>query len=338
MTNDTDPTSQIPMPSEPSPPNKPDLGFAEKFREKFKNLEPAVLVEWAAGAFQGQGKNTAFYGKLTTLLLCTYFLADLTAIGLSKYLPEPAPVKKNTGGFHRPPTVEDYNIIFARNLFNSNGVIPGEDQGPQDLGGVPVRTSLPFNLIGTMILSDELRSIATIEDKSASTVYPVRVTDEIPQKARIVKIEAKKVIFVNTASGRREFIDLPETAETAPRISLGSKAGSGIEQTAPTQFAVSRTEIDKAMGDLNNILTQARAVPHFENGVAAGYKLFQIVPGSIYQKLGLKDGDVISGFNGQPANDPALAFQQLSDIKNQSHLELQVSRDGKPTTFSYDFK
>jgi general secretion pathway protein C len=145
---------------------------------------------------------------------------------------------------------------------------------------------------------------------------------------------------VNTASGRREFIDLPETADTAtPRITLGAKpGGTGIEQVAANSFTVSRSEIDKALGDLNNILTQARAVPHFENGVAAGYKLFQIVPGSIYQKLGLKDGDVIAGFNGQPATDPALAFQQLSDLKNQAHLDLQVSRDGKPVTFSYDFK
>jgi general secretion pathway protein C len=338
--NNEDQTSQIPLPpDEPSPQNKPSGAFARGLVDKLKNLEPAVMLEWAAGVFQGR-KNTVFYGKLATLLLCTYFLADLTAITLSKYLPEPSGSKKNMGGLHKMPTLDDYNVIFARNLFNSNGIIPGEESGPQDLGGVPVRTTLPFNLIGTMILSDELRSIATIEDKSASLVYPVRVTDEIPQKARIVKIEARKVIFVNTASGRREFIDLPENADTAaPRITLGTKPGGpGIEQTAATQFSVSRGEIDKALGDLNNILTQARAVPHFENGVPAGYKLFQIVPGSIYQKLGLKDGDVIAGFDGQPATDPALAFQQLSDLKNKSHLELQVKRDGKPVTFSYDFK
>jgi general secretion pathway protein C len=316
--------------------------FGSGLADKLKNFEPALAAEWAVGAFQGQ-KNLAFFGKLATLLLCTYFLADLTAISLGKYLPEP-PVSRNRsmGAFHRSHSLDEYNVVFTRNLFNSNGVIPGEEVGnPQDLGGPPVKTSLPFNLIGTMILSDELRSIATIEDKSASIVYPVRVQDEIPSKARIIKIEPRRVIFVNTASGRREFVDLPDNGDTgAPRITLGSKTGggAGIEQVAPTQFSISRGEIDKAMGNLNNILTQARAVPHFENGAPAGYKLFQIVPGSIYQKLGLKDGDVIAGFDGQPANDPSVAFQTLSDLKNRNHLELQVKRDGRSMNFSYDFK
>ena len=99
--------------------------------------------------------------------------------------------------------MEDYNVIFSRNLFNSQGIIPGEEGpntgAPIDLGGAPVRTSLPFNLIGTMILRDETRSIATIEDKSASMVYPVRETDEIPAKAKILRIEPRKVTFINIA-------------------------------------------------------------------------------------------------------------------------------------------
>jgi general secretion pathway protein C len=306
-----------------------------------KNFDPAMLAEWFMTRLQRQ-KSMKFYGKLLTVVMSAYFLGDLTAILLSKYLPEPPIVHaRNFGNLRRVHALDDYNVVFTRNLFNSNGIIPGEEGTsgqPTDLGGAPVRTTLPFDLIGTMILSDELRSIATIEDKTAQIVYPVRTEDEIPGKAKILKIEARKVIFINTASGRREFIDLPEAELPPNQVAIGAKPGGGIEQVAPTQFSVNRGEIDKALSDINNILTQARAVPHFENGVAAGYKLFQIVPGSIYQKLGLKDGDVICGFDGQPANDPAVAFQQLSDLKNRSHLDLCVKRDGKQNTYGYDFR
>ncbi|MBI2711865.1 MAG: PDZ domain-containing protein [Bdellovibrio sp.] len=73
-----------------------------------------------------------------------------------------------------------------------------------------------------------------------------------------------------------------------------------------------------------------------ENGVPAGYKLFQIVPGSIYEKLGLVNGDVIAGVNGSPITDPGKAFEMISELKTSSHLELQVKRDGKPQTYTYD--
>ncbi|MCM2323722.1 MAG: hypothetical protein NDJ90_10725 [Oligoflexia bacterium] len=351
--------------------NEPDLssqrglkGFFAQIAEKTRHitqthLKPGALrgaslqgvsgwAEWASTAAQKRGFGV--YGKLLTILLCSFFFADLAALVAGRFIPEPPASRSRTSGggaFRRAPTFDDYGSIFARNLFNSKGLIPGEEgvitEGPQDMGGAPVRTSLPFNLIGTLILRDELRSIATIEDKSASAVYPVRVDDEIPSKARIVKVEPNRVIFVNTSSGRREFVDLPEDAalSRAPRISLGGPrgaTGTGIEQLSPTQFQVSRQEVDRALGDFNNILTQARAVPNFENGVPSGYKLFQIVPGSIYDKLGLKNGDVISGLDGQPINDPGKAFEMISRLKDSNHLELQVKKDGKTLTYSYDIK
>ena len=147
--------------------------------------------------------SVGFYGNLVTTLLCAWFLADISALFAGKYIPEPPTARPpRSGAFGlRPKTLEAYNPVFARNLFNSKGLIPGEDTStPGDPGGPPVKTTLPFTLVGTMVLRDELRSIATIEDKSASTVYPVRVEDEIPGKAKILKIEPTRVIFVNTSS------------------------------------------------------------------------------------------------------------------------------------------
>jgi general secretion pathway protein C len=315
-----------------------------------RTFDPAAMAEWTGQALQRQG--AAFYGKLATLLLCTYFLADLSALYLSGLVPNP-PLSRGGARSYNPDrrsrTADDYAVIWARNLFNSQGRIPGEENPTDpnaDPGGTPVRTTLPFTLVGTMILEDELRSIATIEDKSASTVYPVRMQDEIPSKARIIKIEPRKVIFLNTSSGRREFIDLPEDLATSnpritigkPRGGIGNTAGAGIEKVAPNQFNVARGEVDKALQDLNQVLTQARAVPNFENGMPAGYKLFQIVPGSIYDKLGLQNGDVIQGFDGENVNDPGKAFEKLGSLKTTNHLELTIKRDGRTQNFAYDIR
>ena len=323
------------------------VGSSEWTKEligKFQGADPASIAEWLNNKFQKHG--TAFWGKLVTVIFSTYFLADISGILVSNYLPKPPVIRapKSSISGKKTRTRETYEPIFARNLFSSKKLIPGEELptgGAPDQGGAPIRTTLPFNLIGTLILRDEIRSIATIEDKSAAAVYPVRIQDEIPSKARILQIEANRVVFLNIGSGRREFIDLPEDINsTAPRITLGGprSTGAGIEQVAPTQFNVSRLEVDKALSNMSEILTQARAVPNFENGVPAGYKLFQIVPGSIYSKLGLQNGDVIAGVDGEPINDPARAFELLGRLKTANRLELQVKRDGRVLNNAYDFR
>ncbi len=293
-----------------------------------------------------KSQGLSFYSTLASILLSTYFISDLISIGIQSKLP--APMARNGSAAvrnKRQPGADDYLSISQRNLFSSEGKMPGEEDAGgslvQDQGGTPVRTSLPFNLIGTIILRDELRSIATIEDKSASLVYPVRAEDEIPSKARIIKIEPRKVTFVNTATGRREFVDMPEEADTGgPRVTISSGIkgpAASIERTG-NNFNIPRLELDRAFNDLNTILTQARAVPHYENGVPAGYKLFQVVPDGFFGKLGLKDQDVLCGIDGQPVNDPAKALELLGQLKTANHVELCVKRDGRTQNFAYDVR
>lgn len=288
-----------------------------------------------------------FYTTLGAILLCSYFVSDLITLGIQGALPSGTTVGGAGKGFFkqsRTATIDDYAGIGSRNLFSSEGKMPGEEAGgggTQDLGGAPVRTSLPFNLIGTIILKDELRSIATIEDRSASIVYPVRAEDEIPSKARIIKIEPRRVIFVNTGSGRREFVELPEELDTGlPRVNItpsGKGPQAAIERTG-NSFNVPKNELDRAFADLNAVLTQARAVPHYENGVPSGYKLFQVVPDGFFAKLGLKDQDILCGIDGQPVNDPAKALELLGQLRTANHVELCVKRDGRSQNFSYDIR
>jgi general secretion pathway protein C len=237
----------------------------------------------------------------------------------------------------------DYQVIVSRNLFSSLGRIPGDEvQGTPDLDNDPVKTTLPLTLVGTVILKNELRSVATIEDKDENQVYPMRIDDELPGKIKILAIEPYKVVFRNLTNGRKEFVDMPEEGN-GTRISVGSLSSrkppkEAIEQVAPNQFNIPRVEIDKYLSNINDVLTQARAIPHFENGQPAGYKLIQIVAGSVYEKLGLKNNDILCGVNGENINDPARAFELMNQLKTASSLELCVKRDGRTTTQSYNFR
>ncbi len=294
-----------------------------------------------------QKKRTSLYGMMIAIIAVTYGIADLTVLWLEEVIPNGAVFSSSYDSSHQShslKTMQTYASLLDRNLFNSQGLMPGDavlmEPAVENIEGVPIRTKLPLKLIGTLIMKNPLRSIATIEDTPNTMVYPMRVEDEIPKKIKILEIEIRKVIFLNLSSKRKEFAILDEDEISNSKMNLlgNSFRSSGVEQLGSNQFHISRAEVDRTLSDFNNILTQARAVPNFENGVSAGYRLFQIVPGSIYDKLGLQNGDVISGINGQPISDPRQAFEMLSDLKTTSHLELQIKKDGKasPTTYRYD--
>lgn len=306
----------------------------------------AAAAERAGTALQGRDFGT--WGVLATIVLSTYFISDLTALLVEQVIPEPPSIRTapaRSGRSARAKNLGAYNPIMSRNLFNSEGLIPGEGVTTGatpvvDANGPAVKTSLPLILVGTVIMQNESRSLATLENKTETKVYPVQIGDEIPDLLRVTRIEARKVTFFNLKAGRNEFVDIPEDMPQRPRAGRAAPAraasrGGGI-QGSGTQFNVPRTKIDETMRDLNKVLTQARAVPHFENGMPAGYKLFQIVPGSIYDELGLKNGDVITGLNGEAVTDPGKAFEMLNELKSAKNVELTIKRNGSEQTFSYD--
>ncbi|MBK7556207.1 MAG: general secretion pathway protein GspC, partial [Flavobacteriales bacterium] len=62
------------------------------------------------------------------------------------------------------------------------------------------------------------------------------------------------------------------TAEAAP--AGDDNLGKGIIKVAENQYKIPQTDIDEVMANLNNVASQARIVPSFENGKPNGFKLF----------------------------------------------------------------
>lgn len=64
-----------------------------------------------------------------------------------------------------------------------------------------------------------------------------------------------------------------------------------------------------------------------------GFKLVNVQPGSIYEKLGLLKGDIIKKFNGQIIDSPEAAkgiYEKLQ--KSPSKVEIVIERDGTEQT------
>jgi general secretion pathway protein C len=93
----------------------------------------------------------------------------------------------------------------------------------------------------------------------------------------------------------------------------------------------SRTELS----NLNDVAMQARIVPSFRDGKAVGFKLFSIRPGSIYERLGIKNGDVITRINGFDLNSPEKALEIYSKLREAPRIYLELERGSVPLTLTY---
>ena len=243
------------------------------------------------------------------------------------------------------PTKEQLNVITKRNIFNPKA--PEEDvftserakgAGLDEAGAIP--TSLPLELVGTIILSDSRRSVAAIKDKGLNQTESYQVGDLIGKRAKVFKVESHKVYFQNVDSGTFEFVEIREDTKSLSAAPSGPSAdlGSGIRQSGEGRFVIDRGALESSLANPNEILTQARAVPNIVDGKIKGFRIFSIKPGSIYEKLGIHNGDVVLRVNGIELDSPAKALEFYGAISSASDISLDLDRNGQLLSNNYTIK
>lgn len=283
--------------------------------------------------------------------LLGYWMADLAVIYLRpQFLPDQAPPEAL-----RPPPANiqkmrmEYQKITSRNLFNADGVIPnalskkpdqpGGEGGPEEGPAVPTELT-QLILVGTLVHANPTKSVATIENKSGGKVLPYFITDDIDGLALLMKIERKRAIFRNQRSGRLEYIEIKdETQISFGRTKSPAKAGEIVQQG--NNFTLQRTDLNEYLKNFNDIIQQATAVPNFVpggGGAIDGYRLIDIAPGSVYEKLGLKKGDVIKGVNGETVDSATKALELYNQLKSSNRVNLDIERNGAKDNFQYDIQ
>lgn len=233
-----------------------------------------------------------------------------------------------------------YAAIHTRDIFNS--AKPEEPKPPPP----PVKTRLNLRLWGVAIHHGNAPSYAIIEDQSVRKQDLYRVGDTVAGAATLVRIEWDKVTLER--DGQPEFLELsPDTKPGAPGVLAArsfthpaavAAGSSGIQQLADNQFAIDRSEVDTALENMNQLFTQIRAVPHFEGGQATGFRVFAIRSGSLFDKIGLRNGDIIRRINDVELNDPARAMTLFQELRNERNIAVEVTRNREDRTLSYQVR
>lgn len=296
-------------------------------------------------------KKYSFFIHLFIIFLFAKSVSDMV-VSYVDHRMEPQIMKYEAPRF-RPPllpkaravSLNEFNAITRRNIFNPNAKeedliteILKEGKGLLDESGA-LPTSLPLELVGTIILSDPKRSVAAIKNTQDKLTESYQADDLIGGEAKVFKVEAERVYFQNIQTGALEFIALKED-----KISLPSgfapvlDTGTGIRQSSEDRFVIDRGALETSIANPSEILTQARAVPNIVDGKIKGFSIFSIKPGSVYEKLGIKNGDIIMRVNGTDLDSPAKALEFYGAISSASEITLDIERGGQRKTVNYSVK
>ncbi|MEA3435584.1 MAG: type II secretion system protein N [Thermodesulfobacteriota bacterium] len=221
-----------------------------------------------------------------------------------------------------------YQPIVKRNLFNTN----------KDAGSKPVsikvetlkQTELKLKLWGT-VSGLGGQTYAVIEEAKSRQQNLYKVGDAV-QTATVKMVFREKVIL--SVNGKDEVLEIEEIR--------GSAGGRRPPQTPPRsrrqKITLKRSQIESSVKNVNELMKQVKIRPHTENGQAAGLMLSSIQRNSIFRRMGLRSGDVITGVNGSSLVSVDDALKIYENMKTSSNMSIEIKRRGRNRTIDYNIE
>jgi len=230
--------------------------------------------------------------------------------------------------------LQDYAIITERNLFGGSSQGLSEVQAEKvDIEGMPVAVqSLGLKLVGTVVANKPEESSAIIEDLTSRKQEVYREGDEV-KNTRIKRILRHNVI-INT--GRRDEVLTMLPAESTEKSSASSRPTP--RRPTPSESSsiqLDREELESQMADLNELMQQVRIRPFMEGKNPAGFLVSNIKPGSLFSKMGLRNGDVIQGVNGETITTPDQAIELYESLMEGGAIDLDIKRGRRTQKLRY---
>ncbi len=235
-------------------------------------------------------------------------------------------------------SLNTYSVISRKNIFNSRStgeLSAGKSEAPLK------KTELNLKLVGTIVGSRQ-NSFAIIEDSTAQKQDLYQIDDVIQDQARVVEILRCRVVVLR--NGQQEVLECPsqEESEKGGGKSVSSATttspAAGIKKLSETSYIIDEREVENALNNINQLMTEVRVVPNFEDGKTTGFKVFAIKPNSIFAQIGLKNGDVIQKVNDRDITTPDKAFQAFQELRNERNLTVQISRGRQQQTLTYEIR
>jgi type II secretion system protein C len=299
-------------------------------------------------------QKPAFYSIVGISLL---IIAVSLGYSASRYLsiryyappPPPAPGKRAVS-VARPPVLAPERWT---NIFDPAGGmnIPSRLVG-KDAGAASASTTA-YLLIGTISSDLPTARRAILWAEGMKQPLLAREHAEIEPGVRVAGIE-RDYIWI-TRGARKEKLELlpvgsrtraptrpappPVASATAPRaVPSSAEQSIKVNRIGENAFSLDEATVTQLTTNINQFMTQVRIIPYFEGNKSAGYRVAAIRPGSAFDQLGFKGGDIIQRINDLELSSPEKLYTIFQNLKDEKSVTVDILRQGQKSSLTYEIR
>ena len=233
------------------------------------------------------------------------------------------------------PKASYVDTIVKRNIFDSTAVY---NPAAAVVGDGSCRNDAAVRLLATIVAEPETYSSALIAQGTGKDgkAEGYAIGDDVSGGGRIARIEQKKVCMEDGTC-----ICIGEqAAPVAQGAPAANAAGDGqVEKLSDNKYAVDKSLLDGALGNLESFAGQLRVVPHKDaSGNVDGFRLSAIRKGSLFEKLGIKNGDILHAVNGSPLTSTEGALSLYQSLRNERSFNFDISRRNTRQSLEYEVR
>ncbi len=296
------------------------------------SLDPARLVAGLGEYFQTILTKPwlPILVNVGALLLLASGLAQWTWLFFTPSVPQIIPDAGSR--VQTAPAVANWQPLLAAQLFGAGPTTSGAN-----IDRIPI-SSLNLALTGVVMAGKESFALIRVDKQPES---PFAINQEITPGVVLQEVYSDRALILRAGVTESLLLEgsaavplpgmTPDNAAPAKDNTANPSNANTlpIRQQGQNQYLVPRSFIDDQMHNPQGFLNQALIVP-YNNG---GFLVREVRPGSIFEKLGLRAGDIIRGANGQALNsmeDVMKAYREAN-----SNVVLDILRNGKQENLLY---
>lgn len=239
--------------------------------------------------------------------------------------------------------------VGASLLLAGPGALPQTPSAPGQAAERAALSALPIELLGVMVDSaDPSKSACLVRcaypnQRRSGSILEAGATACDLGEIREIRLDG--VLVRNLLTNQLEMLRFKGNA-AAPAIPAPADAAAPlVVRASPDRVDVElpKASVDHYLLNLPELLASAQASPRYTNApngqrIIGGFEISQIKEGSVVEKLGLKNGDVILDVNGEKLDSLATVIRLAGQAQTAARATLTVLRGSQRMTFVFNTK